>query len=341
MTSTRHEFLHSTAAEPHRARVKRLLREHPEIRGLIGNNPMTLWWTVGIVAGQIGIAYLVRNQSWWIVFAAAYLVGAFANHALFVVIHECTHKLVFKKKLGNTLTGLLANIPLAFPSYIGFAKYHIKHHAFQGVYELDADLPYKWEARLVGHSIFGKALWLLFYPFVQFLRPLRIKEMRMVDRWTLTNAAVQFGFDVAVWFILGPKALVYFVASLFFSIGLHPLGARWIQRHYLTGGDQEQETFSYYGKLNKLAFNVGYHNEHHDFPSVPWNNLPKVYATVPDLYGNLFYHKSWGRLLLRFLTDRDLSLYDRVVREERGKVRLDDDVRHDQEAASSPTAPAS
>jgi fatty acid desaturase len=75
-------------------------------------------------------------------------------------------------------------------------------------------------------------------------------------------------------FIVWPKRSYSLVASFFFSVGLHPLGARWIQEHYLTKG--EQETYSYYGVFNKVAFNVGYHNEHHDFPSVPWNKLPQI-----------------------------------------------------------------
>lgn len=336
MTAATGHFVESANPEPHRARTKALLREHPEIRKLIGNNPMTFVWTVAIVGLQIAVAWFVAARSWWWVFGAAYLVGAFANHALFVIIHECCHKLVFRKKLPNTLTGLLANLPLTFPSYIAFARYHIKHHAFQGVYELDADLPYEWEAKLIGHSIFGKALWLLFYPVFQALRPLRIKEMRMVDGWTLTNAALNFGFDIAIWVLLGPKAFVYLLASLFFSIGLHPVGARWIQRHYVTAGDYDQETFSYYGPLNKLAFNVGYHNEHHDFPSVPWNNLPKVYGAAPELYGKLYSHQSWARLLMRFLTTKDLSLWNRVIRKNRGQVTLDDEVKPDQEAVESP-----
>jgi sphingolipid 4-desaturase/C4-monooxygenase len=224
-TTTADHFVQSTSPEPHRARTKALLRQHPEIRQLIGHNPMTFVWTVLIVSLQIAVAWFVADRSWWWVFGAAYLIGAFANHALFVVIHEATHKLVFRKKLPNHLTGLLANLPLTFPSYAAFSKYHLKHHAFQGVYELDADLPFAWEARLIGHSIFGKALWLLFYPVFQALRPMRIKEMRVVDRWTLTNAVIQFSFDIAVWIVLGPKAFVYLLASLFFSIGLHPVGA--------------------------------------------------------------------------------------------------------------------
>jgi len=121
--------------------------------------------------------------------------------------------------------------------------------------------------------------------------------------------------------------------SLFFSVGLHPLGARWIQRHYLTaaGESADQETFSYYGKLNVVAFNVGYHNEHHDFPSVPWNRLPRIRAVAPEAYRSLASHRSWARLLVRFLVDRDLSLFSRMVRRERNNRTLDDPVKPDVE----------
>jgi len=65
--------------------------------------------------------------------------------------------------------------------------------------------------------------------------------------------------------------------------------------------DPDQETGSYYGSLNRLALNVGYHNEHHDFPSVPWNRLPRIRALAPEVYASLASHTSWTRLLWRFL----------------------------------------
>jgi sphingolipid delta-4 desaturase len=319
------DFTYSTEPEPHRRRTRAILKDHPEVRKLIGRNPRTFWYAAGLVVLQITLAVLLRNQPWWLVVVVAYGVGAFANHALFIIIHECAHRLVFRRKAHNILTGMLADLPMSFPGSIQFTRYHMKHHSFQGVYELDADLPFRWEARLIGTSWWRKALWLALFPIVEGLRPIRLKEISLWDRWFVASLAIQLGFDVAVLVLFGPKALVYLVLSLFFGIGLHPLGARWIQRHYLVNGGT-QETFSYYGPLNRLAFNVGYHNEHHDFPSVPWNKLPQIRRIAPEAYDGLVHHKSWTKLLFRFLFDRNISLYSRIVRAERGGVKLDDSV---------------
>ncbi len=59
---------------------------------------------------------------------------------------------------------------------------------------------------------------------------------------------------------------------------------------------------------------MGYHNEHHDLPSIPWNNLPKLRAMAPEFYDNLKYHSSWSRLLFQFVFDKRYSLYSRVER---------------------------
>ena len=84
----------------------------------------------------------------------------------------------------------------------------------------------------------------------------------------------------------------------------------------------EQETFSYYGKLNLLTFNVGYHNEHHDFPSVPRLRLPRIRAAAPEADADLAAHTSWTRLLFRFLFDPEISLYSRMTRADAAKGLL-------------------
>ncbi len=321
------DFIHSAVCEPHRARTKEILKQFPHIRKLIGKNPLTIFAIIGLVALQVSAAWWVSDHSWWIVVGVAYFLGAFADHGLFVMIHECSHRLLFKKHSVNKLAGILANTPLIFPSSVSFEHYHIKHHSFQGIHELDGDLPNRWEAKLINHYFIGKIIWLLFYPFFQLFRLSRLKEIKAFDGWIALNWIVQVLFVTLILFWLGPKALVFLILSFFFSVGLHPLGARWIQEHYLTHG--EQETYSYYGSFNAVAFNVGYHNEHHDFPSVPWNKLPQLRTTAPAFYNSLYYHTSWTKLFFKFIFDKELSLFSRIVRSDRGKVILADESKPD------------
>jgi sphingolipid delta-4 desaturase len=321
--ATRNDFVYSDTREPHRVRTKQILQQHPEMRKLIGKNINTFYFIAGLVGFQIFMALILANQSWWLVVGGAYLLGAFADHALFVMIHECAHHLIFKNRSANRWAGMLANLPQLFPSSISFERYHIKHHSFQGVHELDADLPNKWEARLINNYFIGKIVWLLFYPFFQLFRISRLKEIKPFDKWVAANFILQILFITCITYFFGTKAIIYLLLSFFFSVGLHPLGARWIQEHYLTNNN-EQETYSYYGILNTVAFNVGYHNEHHDFPSVPWNKLPEIKKSAPAFYNSLSYHTSWTKLFFRFLFDPNISLYSRIVRRERGSVALTD-----------------
>jgi sphingolipid delta-4 desaturase len=316
-------FRWSDEVEPHKGRTKVIIKQHPEIRQLIGRNPYTFLIIAFCVSVQVFMAWLLKDAAWYWLPLAAYGIGAFACHSLFVCIHECSHNLVFKNRMLNMWSGMFANLPLMLPSSVSFQRYHLKHHSYQGVEALDADMPFRWEAKLINNSGFGKAMWLLFYPVFQGLRPFRLtKEMKIVDGWTLVNWVVEIAFVGAVAYFLGGYAIIYLLLSFFFSVGLHPLGARWVQEHFLTHG--EQETKSYYGRLNLVNLNVGYHNEHHDFPSVPWNKLPQVKAIAGGHYENLGYHTSYTKLLFQFLFNREISVYSRTARDNRGKSSQSD-----------------
>lgn len=324
--SSSNNFRYSAEPEPHKLRTKKILASNPDVRNLIGKNPITIFPLVGIVLGMVAISYFLKDSPWWLIIVVAYSVGAFANHALFVMIHECSHNLLFKGKTLNYLASIIANLPHVLPSAISFTRYHRMHHVHQGNHDLDADLPDFWEARLFGNNFFSKALWLLLFPFFQVRRTFRLKNIKPVDGWIISNWIIQLVFDIAIWVFIGPKALLFMLISFFFSVGLHPLGARWIQEHYLVL-DENQETYSYYGTLNIFAFNVGYHNEHHDFPSVPWNKLPKIKSTAPGFYDTLKSHQSWTRLFFRFLFDKNITLHSRILRDEKAKektIRIDD-----------------
>ena len=72
----------------------------------------------------------------------------------------------------------------------------------------------------------------------------------------------------------------------------------------------------YYGILNKVTFNVGYHNEHHDFPNVPGSLLPKVREYAPEYYNTLPHHTSWVKVIFDYITDPAIGPYARLKRKE-------------------------
>lgn len=314
----RNDYIYTEESNPHILRMRKILEIHPEVKELFGNHPLTALYTFLIVSLQLILGIYLQHKSFWLIIPLSYLIGATANHSLYVVIHECTHNLVFKKSLWNRLLGIFANFPQVFPSYIQFAKYHTLHHTNQSEYDYDADLASYEEARWIGNSPWRKALSLAFFGFVQgAMRPNRLKKVNFWDGWFVFNVLVQTSFMILYFYFAGWKAVIYLLLSTFFALGLHPLGARWIQEHYVM--KEGQETYSYYGPLNKFCFNMGYHNEHHDFIRVPWAQLPKVKRIAPEFYDPLYAHYSWTKLMIRFIFDPQLSFFSRIVRPSKKK----------------------
>jgi sphingolipid delta-4 desaturase len=182
-----------------------------------------------------------------------------------------------------------------------------------GDMDFDAGVPGPIESRVIGRSGIRKGLWIAGTFLVQgVIRPKRMTRIPMIDVWTVVNFVFQIACMVAAVKILGPGAVTYLFASSVLAIGFHPLGARWIQEHFaLVPG---QETYSYYGPLNRVSFNVGYHNEHHDIVTIPWSRLPMIRRLAPEFYEGLHSYRSWTELLLRFLRDRNITLFSYIVR---------------------------
>ena len=111
---------------------------------------------------------------------------------------------------------------------------------------------------------------------------------------------------------LGWKALFYTVWSALCGMSLHPAAGHLIAEHYQW--IKTQETYSYYGVMNFFNYNVGYHNEHHDFPKIPWTRLHKVREIAPEFYTNLKSHTSYMALFWRFITDDSLGPFSRIKR---------------------------
>jgi len=300
----------------HRERRAAILRQHPAVKELFGPCPRTAFLAACVVAGQFTIAGALAQQPWWVAVIAAIGVGAFAQHYLNVVIHEGSHNLIVRGTPMNKAVAIMANLPGLVPSAIGFRYYHLLHHRFLGYRGLDADVPMPWEVRLIGRSVLGKLVWVLAQPFTySLMHPLQVTRRIPFDGWLLANIAVVLAADAAVVYGFGWMALLYLALSTYFAVGPHPTGAHILQEHLIFEGSG-YETASYYGPVNAISINHGYHLEHHDFPNVPGPRLSELTRLAPEQYQGRFRHRSRLLTLWRFITDRRIAIDSRAIRSE-------------------------
>ncbi|XP_061381579.1 sphingolipid delta(4)-desaturase DES1 isoform X3 [Danaus plexippus] len=235
---------------------------------------------------------------------------------IILAIHEIAHNLAFghNRALHNRIFGFFANLPIGIPISISFRKYHLEHHRYQGDEVIDVDLPTLLEAKLFC-TTGGKLLWVLLQPFFYSLRPLVVRP-KPPTPLELVNLIIQLFFDAVVVKVFGFKVLGYLLIGSLLSMGMHPVAGHFISEHYMFR--KGFETYSYYGPLNWITFNVGYHNEHHDFPAVPGSRLPEVKRIASEFYDDLPQHHSWSAVLYDFIMDPDIGPYARIKRKHYG-----------------------
>lgn len=304
-------FLWVSSGEPHAIRRRELLSKYGDkIRKLYGYDHATAYQVVAVVIIQFIMAYAVRDWAWWKLWIAAYVISGTLNQNLFCAQHEISHFLAFRKPLYNKLLALFGNLPLVVPVAVKFREYHHDHHIFLGVDGGDVDLPTVLESTFIT-GFLSKLFFTFVYLGIYAIRPLvvRPKAATLAD---VVNWVAVIGVDLAVLFFWGPKSLVYLLAGSLLGGGLHPMAGHLIAEHYMFA--KGQETYSYYGPLNLLSYNVGYHNEHHDFPQIPQTRLHKLREIAPEYYDSLYCHTSWCWVLWRFLVDPSMGPWSRMHR---------------------------
>jgi len=271
--------------------------------------PLATYNRLRLAIGWAPTVAPAAGPSWGWIVLLAYAIGGTVNHTLQLAVHELSHNLCFESLIGNKLLAIFANFVTGVPSAVMFQKYHMEHHAFQGVDGVDTDVPTVAEVKFFTNMA-KKVLWLLMQPAFYGLRPLLVKP-KQPTVWEFINGSTVFLFDYCIAHYIGGRAMAYLIIGTLLGLGIHPCAGHFIAEHYVfTPG---QETYSYYGFCNYLNFNVGYHNEHHDFPKIPWSNLPKVREIAPEFY-NLPHYTSYVAVLWRYITDPRIGPASRIKR---------------------------
>ncbi|KAI9629888.1 hypothetical protein KEM48_012523 [Puccinia striiformis f. sp. tritici PST-130] len=291
------DWLWQMTEEPHRSRRRAILKDHPEVRKLMGSP--------GPRNGSSYSSSLSNSRSLLI---SVCVQSNTPNRPGAGTIHEITHNLAFKKILHNKLLALFSNLPIGVPYAMVFKRYHLEHHKSLGEDGIDTDLPTRLELlclkNVLGKLFSRNTFQILFYA----LRPGFVRSQK-VTGWVLASFALQLGFDFLLYKYFGLAAVMYLIMSSFFAGSLHPCAAHFIAEHYVWNEDGgEQETWSYYGPLNILAYNTP------RFPIDPWTRLPELKAMASEYYDPLPQHYSWPLVIVKFIFDNRVGLFSRVKR---------------------------
>ncbi|KAK2507282.1 hypothetical protein MC885_016079 [Smutsia gigantea] len=318
---SREDFEWVYTDQPHAARRQEILAKYPEIKNLMKPDTNLIWIVIMMILTQAVALYLVKDLDWkWVIFWA-YAFGSCVNHSMTLAIHEISHNSAFGnfRTMWNRWFGIFANLPIGVPYSVSFKRYHMDHHRYLGGDGIDVDIPTDFEGWFFC-TTFRKFIWVILQPLFYALRPLFINP-KPISSLEIINIVVQFTFDMIIYYVLGIKSLVYMLSASLLGLGLHPISGHFIAEHYMFL--KGHETYSYYGPLNLLTFNVGYHNEHHDFPNIPGKNLPLVRKIAAEYYENLPHYTSWITVLYDFVTDDTISPYSRMKRHQKGTVILE------------------
>lgn len=160
----------------------------------------------------------------------------------------------------------------------------------------------------------------------------------------IINLIIALTFDGLMFYFFGTKTALYFILSTFLGLSIHPISGHFIAEHYVF--NEGYETYSYYGPLNAITYNVGYHNERkiinnlhsiryeffsdHDFPYIPGRNLPKVRQIAPEYYNHLpsytryefhrmkefifSFYSSWTKVMYNFVMNDNVGPWARINR---------------------------
>jgi sphingolipid 4-desaturase/C4-monooxygenase len=307
-------FIWSNTEEPHKTRKIKILKSHPEIIKLQGPEWKSKWIVIVLVILQIWLSIKTIDMSRSLYCFVVYVFGATITQSLFLAIHELSHNLFFVNFKYNHYFACFANLPIGIPFAIAFRSYHLEHHKYQGVDGIDTDIPSELECKFV-HGKFKKSIWLAFQIVAYALRPCLLRSQR-IKKTHILNASIQLLFNYCIIHVWGWQPFIYYITCVFVS-GLHPCAGHFISEHYVFPHKSDtQETYSYYGILNSVCWNVGYHNEHHDFPYVSWSRLPQVHKIAHEHYDSLKVCTSWIGVLY------DYIMYDNVGPSSRVKRKM-------------------
>jgi fatty acid desaturase len=236
-------------------------------------------WNWNTVAGVIG--YI----------AAVVWIGA-RQHALAILMHEAAHyRLLPNRDLNDFFGELLAGWPILI-SMRAYRWLHFAHHRAPNTHD-DPD----WLLRLNRDWEFPKTRGALLRILLRDFFALNVRDqLEFFGRYAYARGRKKTWLDFAAIFFFGGLLFVlfrYHLWTMFLMYWIVPLMTwlkvalrlRTIGEHYGIEYDHmlRQTRTTYPSLIERLLIapkNIGYHLDHHLYPSVPFYNLPELHREL-------------------------------------------------------------
>lgn len=222
----------------------------------------------------------INGQPIWVQLFCVFFFSGGIAHWIQLLVHELAHTLVSRSLLVDRILLYLANSCLVIPYTISFQRYHWQHHSHMGHAILDPDVPLPWEYKMT-QNLIGRLCWVVMHPFLYVLRPF-FKHPLKPSSWDVGLLLWMMVCNLTIYFMFpsGLAILLRLLGALLCSISWHPFALHHYFEHFgiSSTASNVPKSNSYYGRMNWLTFNIGYHAEHHDNPRLSWDQLPQSKA---------------------------------------------------------------
>ena len=222
-----------------------------------------------------------------------------------VLVHEASHRLLFKRPVLNQWIGFLCGLSVLL-SVSGFRTNHLAHHERRGCHASPEDVGANFRDATRSVSFYYLSIliraygFLVYLPFVGLVQGSRKMRAKTLAEYALIGAVCAAVFRL---FPIDAILKVWIVPLL---ISSHLTELRAVAEHGLTTrGNVFTATRSVLSNrwVSFFNCNINYHLEHHLFPGVPWYNLPKVHRLLQEEYrrGGCSVYRSYTTFFADFL----------------------------------------
>ena len=322
-------FARSNEKEPHLARARAILVAHPELKALCGHTPVTALFVLALVGTMVGLAALMADSA-LVGDGGRGLAGGRDPDPRPVGPDPRVHPQpgLRAARAPTPCCSSSRTCPSSSRRPSASASTTCSTTATRVIPSWTRTWPAAGRRGWWATPFFGKAFWLFNFWIFQAAACVALQAREAAGTaGTWRTGRCRWPSPPAVVWFLGWGALAYLFLSSIFAIGLHPVGARWVQEHY-TGRRARRRPTATTAPSNVVAFNVGYHNEHHDVMRVPWLRLPKVRAMAPEFYADLQHHTLLDAPVAAVPLRPRLSLYSRMMRGGNAAAKLDAPPEH-------------